>query len=514
MSNSGSVLTWLPLISVLLPGVIGLIYWNARTDSQRYVISGLGPWIIVLPVVAGFRFVQGEYHLETVLGQVAPGIEFGLQFDPLGWFFTLFLTVLFAFGIPYCEAYCTRIEFPQQARIIFSLFLIEGIAIGIFLATDLFSVFVLFQILALLVYGIVSTVGTADARRAGYTLLAYILVASLFLLSGIRLLRFLTGSSAFVSNGIPTIQSAIHTEPVLGLASFWLLFFGFGIAAAIVPVHSWVIDLLIIPVPIAGLLGGVVILKVGVFGIFRITLDIFGAEVIDTLGITLPVFILLGVSMMLTHLLAISQNVVEYRLLYAIIATNMIPVLGVFVLTPLAIQGSLYYILSHAVVTAFLFIAVPIVSGVGPKPSQVAHRGHDSQRAFVFALGVLGLAAVPLFGTFVGLWYLMLGTIATHPILLGVLIGSNIFVIAYFAPVIATCVAGTNNLDVFRAKDLSWISEPISLDDSLLSGDNRLIVAILGVFLISLLLGIFPDYLQTLPLTEFVIEQIWSGYNE
>jgi formate hydrogenlyase subunit 3/multisubunit Na+/H+ antiporter MnhD subunit len=77
---------------------------------------------------------------------------------------------------------------------------------------------------------------------------------------------------------------------------FWMLIAGFGVKAALVPMHGWLPTAMVAPAPVSALLHAVAVVKAGAFGIVRVVYDVYGVEFCWQLGVSTPLAIAASVT--------------------------------------------------------------------------------------------------------------------------------------------------------------------------------------------------------------------------
>jgi len=251
----------------------------------------------------------------------------------------------------------------------------------------------------------------------------------------------------YMATGTLDFQSAGIVSGTLGstTASVLLIMFLFGFAkAGLMPFHSWLPGAMVAPTPVSSLLHAVAVVKVGVFSILRVITGIFGVGFLKqlTLGGT-KVHILLAsvvsVTVIVSSLIALSQDGLKRRLAFSTIGQLGYIVLGALLLTPQALAGSMLHIVMHAFgkITLF-FCAGAIFVATGKKYiSQMDGLGWKMPFTFgAFFVGSLSVVGMPPAGGFVSKWYLLTGAHAgSNTGFMVVYLVSSLLGAAYLFPV-------------------------------------------------------------------------------
>ena len=134
-------------------------------------------------------------------------------------------------------------------------------------------------------------------------------------------------------------------------------FFGFGVKAAIFPLHRWLPDAGVAPTPVTALLHAVAVVKAGVFAVTRLTYSCFGAELLrgtwaQTLCLCVALFsILFGSSM------AVKEQHMKRRLAYSTVSNLSYILFGVCLMNPLGMAAGLLHMLFHSVMKILGFLS-------------------------------------------------------------------------------------------------------------------------------------------------------------
>jgi multicomponent Na+:H+ antiporter subunit D len=259
------------------------------------------------------------------------------------------------------------------------------------------------------------------------------IIAGVTLFWAITITYRATGSLDFGYGGLVSAGT-----PLL-LTAFVCYLVGFGIKAALVPLHLWMPDAYAAaPVPAAAL-SSMLMLKTGVYGLIRVFYDLYGAAFIKGAGWHYIVLILAACSIIYGSLCAIAQDDLIRRLAYSGMAQVSYIILGLAMLSENALTGLLYHIMAHAFMKGCLFLcAGAIIMQTGKrKISELGGIGQQMPLVMI-AFTVAGVSAVgiPPFNVFVSKWYLSLGALDIHqPLFIVLLLLSSIMNAAYYLPI-------------------------------------------------------------------------------
>jgi formate hydrogenlyase subunit 3/multisubunit Na+/H+ antiporter MnhD subunit len=427
------IVSLVPLLAVLVPALaLPLILASGAHPNLREVwtlLAGVG----TLAVVAWLVHAPGTHV--TPLGEFA-GFELVLRADAAGLLFALLASTLWIATSIYSIGYVRGLREHDQTRYFAAFAASIAGTMGVAFAADLLTLFVFYELLTLATYPLVVHTGSETARAAGRTYLAYTLGGGVLAFGGILLVGTLAGTLGFVPGGIAGLAS----DPTLGRAAFALLAVGFGVKAAVVPLHAWLPTAMVAPTPVSGLLHAVAVVKSGVFALTRSVLYVFGPEQAATLGVALPLAVAAAVTMVFAALVGLRQDNLKAGLAYSTISQLSYIVLGVALLTPLAMFGALLHVVAHAFMKITLFFAAGLIYvETGEKyVSDIAGVGKRLPLAMVaFAVTAAGLVGFPLVAGFVSKFHLVLGAAeSVHPAFVAAFLVAGVLKLLYFWPII------------------------------------------------------------------------------
>jgi len=429
-----------PIAAVLVSTVaVVLILASRERPNLREVWTVLAA-VTKLGIVASMvpGVLAGQVYVSD-FGAFVPGIRFALRVDPLGLLFGLLASLLWLVTSFYSVGYMRGLDEHAQTRYFAAFAASLASAVGVAFAANLLVLFVFYELLTVATYPLVAHDETDEARAAGRKYLAYTFGGGVAVLSGAVLVFWLTGTTAFTPGGIADLATA---DPVFGRVAFALLAAGFGVKAALMPLHSWLPDAMVAPTPVSGLLHAVAVVKSGVFGIARLVLDVFGPDLVADLGVGLPLAAVAAFTIVVASLIALRQDNLKRRLAFSTVSQLSYIVLGLAVLNPVALVGGLLHIPAHAFMKLTLFFCAGAIH-VETHTDDISDMAGIGRRMPLtmgaFAVASLGMAGIPLVAGFVSKYFLLIGTVTAGDVIFtAALLVSGILNIAYFWPVIYT----------------------------------------------------------------------------
>ena len=427
-------LPWAVLASSLLPGlVIFALPEHRRGWRTSLNLAGAAGKLVLVALL-----LEGASRLQVAESRIAvlPGLDFVLRADALGLLFLTLSALLWAVTTVYAVGYLE--DSPHRSRFFGFFSLCVFATAGIALAGNLFTLLVFYEILTLVTYPLVIHRGTAAALAAGRRYLMYTLPSGALLLAAVAGLHGLAGPQDFVSGGYLAPFAAGHRAGLLLL--FAALMAGFGVKAALVPLHGWLPSAMVAPAPVSALLHAVAVVKAGAFAILRVVYEVYGVEFAASLGVLAPLAAIAGFTIVYGSVRALFQHEIKKRLAYSTVSQVAYIVLGTAVLGMLSTVGALVHLVHQGLMKITLFFSagnyaetlgvhhVEDMDGIGRRmPLTTA----------AFTVGALGMIGVPPVAGFVSKLYLGAGAAeAGQWWVLAVLATSSLLNAMYFLPLL------------------------------------------------------------------------------
>jgi multicomponent Na+:H+ antiporter subunit D len=219
-----------------------------------------------------------------------------------------------------------------------------------------------------------------------------------------------------------------------------LLIAGLGVKAALVPLHGWLPVAMVAPAPVSALLHAVAVVKAGAFGIVRMVYDVFGIHLVADLGLLTPLAIVAAVTILYGSMRALAQDDLKRRLAFSTISQISYIVLGVALLSPLAIIGGVAHLVHQGIMKITMFFCAGNVAETLDIHSISEMNGVGRRMPWTmvaFSMAALGMIGVPPLAGFISKWYLGLGALeADQSWALIILTVSALLNAAYFLPIL------------------------------------------------------------------------------
>ncbi|QDS92077.1 Hydrogenase-4 component B [Roseimaritima multifibrata] len=424
----------LPLVGLLLVIICGR--WPNLRETCSLVVSGLV--FATVCQLAGDVFAGGRP--EWIIGEMIPGFEIAFRVEPLGMLFAIVASGLWILTTVYAIGYMRGHHEKHQTRF-FSCFAVAIFAaLSAAFSANLFTLFVAYEIMTISTYPLVTHNGDKEARDGGRVYLGILLSTSiaLFMLA-IAWTWQLAGTLDFQLGGILTEAYSDRriSNQQLGIL---LGLFAFGIGkAALMPMHRWLPAAMVAPTPVSALLHAVAVVKVGVFSILKVTVYIFGIDLLQETEISIWLAYAAGASILLSSLVAMTKDNLKARLAYSTISQLAYITLGAALATPDSIIGGGMHIAMHAVGKITLFFCAGAIYVGAHKKNISEMRGLGRQMPFTFAaflIASVSIIGLPPGGGAWSKWFLAVGTVENHLYwLTAALMISSLLNIAYLIPI-------------------------------------------------------------------------------
>ncbi len=428
----------LPLIAMLVPllSLAGILALPRRMkEARKWVcvagsLAALGLVLAMLPDIldgSGFTFN---------IADMAGGLNLGLAVDTMGYYFALVLSFMWVLATLFSVKYIDH----KEERFFAFMALCEVFLLGCAFSANMFTYFIFYELMTFGSYPLIMHEETDEARRAGLKYLVYAIFAGAVIFFAI-VAHFYWGGGELGFGSPGTLSLEIASRAVL-TAIFFVYLAGFGVKAAIMPLHGWVPDAHpAAPSPASALLSGV-ILKAGAFGIMRVVFNVFGVDLMRELKIYIPFAIIACVTIVLASVFAITQDNLKRRLAYSSIGQVSYILLGLALLTEDGATGGMMHLAHHAIMKGCLFLCAGVIlHKTGKKNvSEMKGIGYELPLTMLcFSTCALAMMGTPPTVGFVSKWLIGSGALeAGQPVYLLVLLSSALLNAVYFLPIIYT----------------------------------------------------------------------------
>lgn len=401
-----SLITWLPIVGsvviMLIRGdeetIASNARWAALWTSLIVLALSLVLWVSFDPQEPGFQFVESvswlpEFHV---------GYRMGV--DGISVLFVLLSTVL----TPICILASWEAIHVRTREFMLAFLVLETMMVGMFCALDFVVFYMFFEGVLIPMYLIIGVWGGPRRVYAAVKFFLYTLTGSVLMLLALV--------TMWLHAGTTDIETLLHTDFPVSMQTwlFLALFASFAVKVPMWPVHTWLPDAHV-EAPTAGsvILAGV-LLKMGAYGFIRFSIPMlpqasqYFAPFIFTLSVVAVIY---------TSLVALAQTDMKKLIAYSSIAHMGVVTIGLFTFNVQGIQGALFQMLSHGVVSGALFLVVGVVYD-RIHSREIARYGGLADRmpgyALTFMLFTMASIGLPGTAGFVGEFLVIVGSLQVN----------------------------------------------------------------------------------------------------
>ena len=483
-----SLLTYLPLIGASL---IFLFANGKRSDeSARWIALWVTVATFLLSLVLWFDFDRSRSGFQFV--ETAPwfadGIGYNMGVDGISVLFILLATIL----MPLCILASWEAIQKRVKEYMIAFLVMETLMIGVFCATDAVLFYLFFEAGLIPMFLIIGIWGGARRIYATFKFFLYTLLGSVFMLLALLYMYFDAGTMS-----IPKLIEHGQTGGFDAKEQFWLfiaLLAAFAVKVPMWPVHTWLPDAHV-EAPTAGsvILAGV-LLKMGTYGMLRYQIPMLPLAAADFAPF---IYTLSVIGVIYTSLVALMQEDMKKLIAYSSVAHMGFITIGIFTFTMQGLQGGIFQMLSHGVVSGALFLCVGVIYD-RMHTREIAKYGGLVERmpkyALVFLLFTMGTIGLPGTSGFVGEFLIVTGAFQDNSLVAALAFTGVILGAAYSLWLYRRVVFGR------------MIREELK---NIMDMNRRELITFVPLIILALWMGIYPQPIldvMTASLTNLLIE--------
>ena len=440
-----STLIFLPLVSSFF---IFLSKENKNNNSAVYLslFGSLATFILSLFIWYSLDSTSADFQFLEEKNWINSFIKFKLGVDGI----SILFIVLTALITPICIISCVNSVKVRVKEFLIAILILETFMIGVFCSLDLVVFYLFFEAGLIPMFLIIGVWGGPRRVYSAFKFFLFTLLGSVLMLVAIITIYWITGTTDVTE--IYKIQIPKEYQNLL-----WLAFFSsFAVKMPMWPVHTWLPDAHV-EAPTAGsVILAAILLKMAGYGFLRFSLPMFpiASEYFTPLIYTLSI-----IAIIYTSLVALMQEDMKKLIAYSSVAHMGYVTLGIFTFTKQGIEGSIFQMISHGLISAALFLCVGVVYDrlhsrmISTYGGLINHLPKYSFLFIVFALAGLGL---PGTSGFLGEFLVLAGTFQKNYLVsmlatFGVVLGA-----AYMLWLTKRVIFGnTNNNEIKNLKDIN-----------------------------------------------------------
>jgi NADH-quinone oxidoreductase subunit M len=446
MNDILSILIFFPLIAAVLGLVVkekSIYVYGISVAAVEFLLS-LWLWFSFDSANSGIQFVRRIALVPDF------GISYYIGVDGISLFIIIMATLMTLIGI-----IALNIKKALKNMILTLLFL-EVAMVGVFVSYDAIIFYLFWEFSLVPMLYIIGAWGGEKRLYAAIKFFIYTFAGSLVMLVGMLYVAYvyhsITGNWSFALDDWYEMILPIAVQKWL----FWAFFLGFAIKVPMFPFHTWLPYAHGQAPTVGSVILAAVLLKMGTYGFVRFSLPLFPDA--SVMYVT-PVAILALIMIVYTAMVAYAQKDMKQVIAYSSISHMGVIVLGIFAMNTEGISGSVFFMLSHGIVSGALFLLVGVIYDRRHTKMISEFGGLASvmpNYALIFGIVMMASVGLPLTMGFVGEYLSLAGLFKLHPymaaiggtsIIFGAVYMLNLYKRSFFGPV-------TNKINL-ELKDLN-----------------------------------------------------------
>jgi multicomponent Na+:H+ antiporter subunit D len=394
------------LLIALLNLVVPFIFNKHRILKQVMLFIVAFMFFINVLNIDNFYLSGGRTSLELIsFGNFA--LKF--HFEGLGLLFLTMISFLWMIALIYTISYIRYHKFENISRLLFFTSGAILTASLVAFSANLFTLFIFYEILTIVTMPLI--VHGEDTEKYQQSLKSYATTlftnAACMFLPLVVIINYYCGSTDFVPKGI--VASKIDNDILIGIL---LLMSIFGTAKnALIPFHNWLPNAMVASYPVSALFHAVLVVKVGLFCIYKIIIYIFGLDFLYSFFeqynwvIYIPIITILYSSIM-----AMRQQVLKKMLAYSTISQLAFSIMSLFLFSTKGVVAAIMHMIAHSFAKITLFYAAGNIYTTTHKSNIADMRGIGFMmpKTFIcFVVASLSLVGIPPLSGFISKYYVL-----------------------------------------------------------------------------------------------------------
>ncbi len=343
-----TTVTFLPLVGVAL-----ILFINGESEAAKRnirmiaLLTTVVTFLVSIPLWSNFDNASAAFQFVESHAWLNSGISYKVGVDGISMLFVILTTFL----MPFTILASWEVESRVKAYMI-AFLILETLMIGVFTALDILVFYLYFEAGLIPMFIIIGVWGGKRRVYASFKFFLYTLLGSVLMLLAIMAMYWQAGTSDITA-------LLTHQFPAQMQFWLWLAFFAsFAVKMPMWPVHTWLPDAHV-EAPTAGsVILAAILLKMGGYGFLRFSLPMFPLASADLAPL---VYALSVIAIIYTSLVALVQEDMKKLIAYSSVAHMGYVTMGIFAANAQGVQGALFQMLSHGLVSGALFLCVGVV---------------------------------------------------------------------------------------------------------------------------------------------------------
>ena len=438
----------------------GAIYISLFTSFANLFLTFF-LWYSFDKSLTGFQFIEEKNWISGL-------IKFKLGIDGI----SILFIILTAFITPICIISCINSVKKRLNEFLIAILILETFILGVFCSLDLIIFYLFFEAGLIPMFLIIGIWGGPRKIYSAYKFFLFTLLGSVLMLAAIIFIYWSIGTTDYTE--IYKLKIPQNYQYLL-----WLAFFSsFAVKTPMWPVHTWLPDAHV-EAPTAGsVILAAILLKMAGYGFLRFSLGMFpiASEYFTPLIFTLSI-----IAIIYTSLVALMQEDMKKLIAYSSVAHMGFVTLGIFTFNKQGIEGSIFQMISHGIISAALFLCVGVLYDRTSSRMIKSFGGivnYLPNFSLIFIIFVLGALGLPGTTGFIGEFLVLLGAFKIN-YLVAILASTGVVLCAAYMLWMAKRVVfgKTNNSIISKLKDINYLEGSV----------------LIVLCLVSLVFGFYPE---------------------
>ena len=396
------------LCTILFPIIMGLLFYkqNYKNDKSRnlFIISST---LITSLLIVGMMFFN-DHQIHHIIS-LTDKLNIAFKVDGLSCVFLSLIALLWPLATLYAFEY---MEHEKNKNRFFMFYIMTfGVVAGLASSGNLITFYFMYECLTLVTLPLVTHSYDQRSLKAGRLYFMYSIFGASMAFAGIMILYSGSSSLDFVYGGT-LLQSANSNLMLIG---YMLLFFGFGVKAAIFPFHGWLPRAGVAPTPVTALLHAVAVVKAGVFAIMRVTYYCFGHMFLLGTWAQYVALVFACITIVFGSSMALKHQHLKKRFAYSTISNLSYILVAVVMMSEAGLLAALLHMLFHGITKICLFFCAGAIIEKTHREYVYEIKGFGKKMPVVFMsmlVGACALSGIPLFAGFVSKYAIAIGAVS------------------------------------------------------------------------------------------------------
>ena len=377
----------LPTVAAFILGA-GVLKYDLEDIKKlnRYAVTATV--MVALTAAVTLVSMSGE---SVTLFRFNDMLKIDFRVDGLSTVFGAMVSFLWPLAVVYATEY---MKHEGKQKKFFTFYIMTfGVTLAIAFSANMLTLYLCYEMLTFITLPLVMHTTDERSAYAGGKYLVYSVGGASLAFVGMMIVLLNGGSLEFTYGGIGTLECNTTI-----LFAYLLMFAGFGVKAAIFPLHGWLPGASVAPTTVTALLHAVAVVKAGVFAIMRATYYLFGTQLLAGTWAQDIVMSIAIVTICFGSWMALRSKHFKRRLAYSTVSQLSYILLGVTIMTPAGFAGALSHMVFHALMKIVLFYTAGSVLYMNHKEYIRDIEGYGQKMPktfFCFTVCSLALIGVP-----------------------------------------------------------------------------------------------------------------------